>query len=168
MRLMCVLVVLSSAIASAQITQQQRDGLSEPVEPFRVIGNIYYVGSKALASYLINTPEGHILLDTGTNEMHDLIRANIETLGFKVEDVKLMVSSHAHLDHIEGHAAMKRATGAQVVALGGDAVALETGQDNSAIGGFDWEPVEVDRVVEDGDTLTLGGTGLPDVLYQWE
>ena len=71
-----------------------------------------------------------------------------------------MVSSHAHFDHIEGHAAMKRATGAQVVALGGDAVALESGRDNSAIGAAGWEPVEVDRVVEDGDTLTLGGTTL--------
>ena len=92
--------------------------------------------------------------------MHDVIRANIEKLGFKVEDVEFMVSSHAHFDHIEGHAAMKRATGAQVVALGGDAVALESGQDNSAIGAAGWEPVEVDRVVEDGDTLTLGGTTL--------
>jgi len=157
MRLTCVFVVLSSAIA---FTQSQRDAWSEPAEPFRVIGNIHYVGSKALASYLITTPEGHILLDTGINEMHDLIRANIETLGFKVEDVRFMVSSHAHWDHIEGHAAMKRATGAQVVALGGDAVALESGQDNSALGAVGWEPVEVDRVVEDGDTLTVGDTTL--------
>ena len=160
MRLMCVLVVLCSAIASAQPAQEQRDRWSEPVEPFRVIGNIHYVGSKGLSSYLITTPEGHILLDTGVNEMHDVIRTNIEKLGFTVEDVKFMVSSHAHFDHIEGHAAMKRATGAQVVALGGDAVALESGRDNSAIGAAGWEPVEVDRVVEDGDTLTLGGTTL--------
>ena len=159
MRLMCVLVVLSSAIAFAQ-PPQVRDGLSERVEPFRVIGNIYFVGAKGLSSYLVTTPEGHILLDTGINEMHDVIRTNIEDLGFKMEDVKFMVSSHAHWDHIEGHAAMKRATGAQVVALGGDAVALESGQDNSALGAAGWEPVEVDRVVEDGDTLTLGGTML--------
>ena len=160
MRLMCVSVVLSSAIAFAQPTQEQRDGWSERVEPFRVIGNIYYVGAKGLSSYLVTTPEGHILLDTGINEMHDVIRTNIENLGFKLDDVKFMVSSHAHWDHIEGHAAMKRATGAQVVALGGDAVALESGQDNSALGAAGWEPVEVDRVVEDGDTLTLGGTML--------
>jgi len=160
MRLMCVLVVLCSAIAFAQPAQAQRERWSEPAEPFRVIGNIHYVGSKGLSSYLITTPEGHILLDTGVNEMHDVIRTNIEKLGFTVEDVKFMVSSHAHFDHIGGHAAMKRATGAQVVALGGDAVALESGQDNSAIGAAGWEPVEVDRVVEDGDTLTLGGTTL--------
>ena len=160
MRLICVLVVLCSAIAFAQPAQAQRERWSEPAEPFRVIGNIHYVGSKGLSSYLITTPEGHILLDTGVNEMHDVIRTNIEKLGFAVEDVKFMVSSHAHFDHIGGHAAMKRATGAQVVALGGDAVALESGQDNSAIGAAGWEPVEVDRVVEDGDTLTLGGTTL--------
>ncbi len=118
------------------------------------------MGAKGLSSYLVTTPEGHILLDTGINEMHDVIRTNIENLGFKLEDVKFMVSSHAHWDHIEGHAAMKRATGAQVVALGGDAVALESGQDNSALGAAGWEPVEVDQVVEDGDTLTLGETML--------
>ena len=160
MRLMWVVVVLSSAIAFAHAPQEQRDDDREPGEPFRVIDNIYYVGSEALASYLITTPEGYILHDTGTLEMHDVIRANIEKLGFDVEDVKFMVSSHAHFDHIEGHAAMKRATGAEVVALGGDAVALESGQDNSALGAVGWEPVEVDRVVEDGDTLTLGGTTL--------
>ena len=160
MRLMWVVVVLSSAIAFAHAPQEQRDDDREPGEPFRVIDNIYYVGSEALASYLITTPEGYILHDTGTLEMHDVIRANIEKLGFDVEDVKFMVSSHAHFDHIEGHAAMKRATGAEVVALGGDAVALESGQDNSALGAVGWEPVEVDRVVEDGDTLTLGSTTL--------
>ena len=71
-----------------------------------------------------------------------------------------MISSHAHWDHVEGHAAMKRVTGAQVVALGGDAVALESGQDNSAIGARNFEPVPVDRVIEDGDTVVLGGVTL--------
>ena len=167
MRLMCALAVLCSAMVSAQspyLTQEQRDNFhgaaSEAVQPFRVIGNIYYVGARGLSSYLITTPDGHILHDTGTQEMHDVIRSNIETLGFNVEDIKLMLHSHAHFDHMQGHAAMKRATGAQVVALGGDAVALESGRDNSALGDEGWEPVEVDRVVEDGDTLTLGGTTL--------
>jgi len=166
-QIICALVALSSAVLSAQspyLTQEQRDRFhgqdSEPVEPFRVIGNIYYVGAKGLSSYLITTPAGHILHDTGTDEMHDVIRANVEKLGFEVQDIKFMVSSHAHFDHMQGHAAMKRATGAQIVALGGDAVAIESGQDNSALGDEGWEPVEVDRVVEDGETLTLGGTTL--------
>lgn len=152
-------VLLVVGLVSTAAAQRTSDPSRwEPGEPFRVIGNIYYVGSDTLASYLITTPEGYILYDTGTLEMHDVIRANIEELGFEVEDVKFMVSSHAHYDHVEGHAAMKRATGAQVVALAGDAVALESGQDNSALGAAGWEPVEVDRVVEDGDTLALGGT----------
>ena len=92
--------------------------------------------------------------------MHALIVSNVEKLGFNVRDIRIMISSHAHWDHIEGHAAMKRVTGPQVVALGGDAVALQSGQDNSAIGARDWEPVTVDRVVEDGDTVTLGGMTL--------
>ena len=167
MRLICALVVLSSAILSAQspyISEERRAQFhgsdSEAAEPFRVIGNIYFVGAKSLSSYLITTPEGHILHDTGTNEMHDVIVSNVEALGFDVRDIKFMLHSHAHFDHMQGHAAMQRATGAQIVALGGDAVAIESGEDNSALGDEGWEPVEVARVVEDGDTLTLGGMTL--------
>ena len=174
MRLICALsalVMLSSAMVAAQspyITAEARERWhtvdAEPAEPFRVIGNIYYVGGKGLASYLIATPDGHILHDTGTVEMHDVIVSNIKTLGFKVEDVKFMLHSHAHVDHMQGHAAMQRATGAQIVALGGDAVAIEAGEDNSALGDEGWEPAKVDRVIEDGDTLTLGGTTLRAVF----
>jgi len=134
-------------------------GAGELPEPHRVIGNIYFVGGE-YGSYLIATPAGHILHDTGTLDMHALIVSNIEKLGFQVRDVRIIVSSHAHFDHVEGHAAMKRATGAQVVALGGDAVALESGRDNSALGARGWEPVAVDRVVADGDAVTLGGVTL--------
>ena len=164
MRLICALVVLSAAMVSmspygAAERGERIQAASEAVEPFRVIGNIYYVGGQ-YGSYLITTPEGHILHDTGSADMHALIVSNVEKLGFNVRDIRIMISSHAHWDHIEGHAAMKRVTGAQVVALGGDAVALQSGQDNSAIGARDWEPVTVDRVVEDGDTVTLGGMTL--------
>jgi metallo-beta-lactamase class B len=152
--------VCSSPYISAEARAEWHTTDAEPSEPYRVIGNIYFVGSKGLASYLITTPEGHILHDTGTVEMHDVIVANIKTLGFKVEDVKFMLHSHAHVDHMQGHAAMQRATGAQIVALGGDAVAIESGADNSALGDEGWEPAKVGRVVEDGDTLSLGGTTL--------
>ncbi|MEC9292985.1 MAG: MBL fold metallo-hydrolase, partial [Chloroflexota bacterium] len=110
---------------------------SDAMEPFRVIGNIYYVGGQ-YGSYLITTPEGHILHDTGTVDMHELIISNVEKLGFNIQDIRIMISSHAHWDLIEGHAAMKRVSGAQVVALGGDAVALQSGQDNSALGARGW------------------------------
>ena len=161
MRLTCALVVLTAAMVSMSPygAAEPVQGAGEAVEPFRVIGNIYFVGGE-FGAYLITTPEGHILHDTGSAEMHDLIVSNVETLGFNVQDIEIMISSHAHWDHVEGHAAMKRVTGAQVVALGGDAVALESGQDNSAIGARSFEPVPVDRVIEDGDTVTLGGVTL--------
>ena len=134
---------------------------SAPAEPFRVVGNIYYVGARNIASYLIATPDGNVLIDTGTREMEPVVRRNIEKLGFKLRDIKILLSGHAHYDHVEGHAAMKRATGAQVMALGDDATALATGRDRSPLGDEEtWEPVMVDRVLKDGDTVALGGTTL--------
>jgi metallo-beta-lactamase class B len=140
--------------------QQFSGAYSEPIEPFRIVGNIHYVGAVNIASYLITTPQGHILIDTGMNEMHDGIKRSVEKLGFKVTDIKIMLSSHAHFDHIDGHAAMQRATGAQVMAMRGDAEALESGHDNSALGALGWEPVRVNRVLRHGDTVSLGGTTL--------
>jgi metallo-beta-lactamase class B len=148
------------ALFSREWYQQFSGPYSAPVEPFRIVGNIHYVGGENIASYLITTPQGHILIDTGMNEMHDVIKASVAQLGFKTSDIKIMLSSHAHFDHIEGHAAMKRLTGAQVVAMAGDAEALESGKDNSALGAVGWEPVKVDRVLKHNDSVTLGGTTL--------
>jgi metallo-beta-lactamase class B len=140
--------------------QQFRGPYSAPAEPFRIVGNIHYVGAANIASYLITTPQGHILIDTGMTEMHDVIRNNVAKLGFKIADIRIMLSSHAHFDHIAGHAAMKKLTGAQVMAMQGDAEALESGKDNSALGAIGWEPVKVDRVLKHGDTVSLGGVNL--------
>ena len=133
---------------------------SQPVDPFRIVGNIYYVGALNIASYLIATPAGHILIDTGTTEMHDGIVAAVERLGFKVEYIRILLASHAHFDHIAGHALMQRRTGAQVMAMAGDAEALESGHDTSALGAMGWEPVRIARRLKDDDTVTLGGTTL--------
>lgn len=149
----CLGIALFS-FASAQAAQTE-----DSPGPFRIIGNIYWVGGE-YGAYLITTPEGHILHDTGTSEMHELIVANIEQLGFDPRDIEIMISSHAHFDHVQGHAAMKALTGAQVVALGGDAEALEAGVDNSAGGFPGLIAVDVDRVIEDGDEVTLGGVTL--------
>ena len=140
--------------------QQFRGAYSAPVEPFRIVGNIHYVGGANIASYLITTPQGHILIDTGMKEMHEVIKNGVTKLGFKTADIKIMLSSHAHFDHIEGHAMMQKLTGAQVMAMVGDAEALSTGKDNSALGAIGWEPVKVDRVLKHGDTVSLGGTML--------
>jgi metallo-beta-lactamase class B len=133
---------------------------SQPVEPFRIVGNIYYVGALNIASYLIATPQGHILIDSGMTEMHDAITGGVERLGYAVSDIRILLASHAHFDHIEGHALMQRRTGAQVMAMPGDAEALESGHDTSALGAIGWEPTPVSRRLKDGDTVTLGGTTL--------
>jgi len=162
-----VLIFSGAIVLSAQtspLTAEQRAQFhgpySQPEEPFRLIGNIYYVGAKNIASYLVVTPPGSILIDTGTTEMTPVITANVEKLGFKVRDIKIMLSSHAHFDHIGGHAAMKKLTGARVMAVKQDADALEAGKDLSPLGDEGWTAVKVDRVLNDGDTVALGGTTL--------
>lgn len=144
----------------AQSADPLRGAASRPVEPYRVIGNIYYVGAAGISAHLIVTPQGLILLDTGTREMLPGLRANIEKLGHTLRDVKIILSSHAHWDHVENHAAMKELTGAQVMALGEDAAAIASGKDNSALGGEGWTPARVDRILKDGDTVALGKTAL--------
>ena len=160
MRSALVFAPLLTASLFAQTPNPLRGPGSQPVEPYRVIGNIYYVGAVNVSSHIIVTPEGLILLDTGTEQMLPGIRTNIEKLGHRLQDVKIILSSHAHWDHVENHATMKELTGAQVVALGEDATAIATGTDNSAVGGQGWKPTKVDRILQDRDTVTLGGVTL--------
>jgi metallo-beta-lactamase class B len=141
----------------AQAPNPLRGEASQPVEPYKVIGNIYYVGAVNISSHIIVTPEGLILLDTGTQEMLPGIRTNLAKLGYTLQDVKIILSSHAHWDHVEGHAAIKELSGATVMAVGEDAAAISSGIDNSAAGAQGWNPAEVGRVLEDGDKVTLGG-----------
>ena len=141
----------------AQAPNPLRGEASQPVEPYKVIGNIYYVGAVNISSHIIVTPEGLILLDTGTQEMLPGIRTNLEKLGYTLQDVKIILSSHAHWDHVEGHAAIKELSGATVMAVGEDAAAISSGIDSSAAGAQGWNPTEVGRVLEDGDKVTLGG-----------
>lgn len=162
----CLLMLLAPLVAwaqtggfvSAEQEAQLRGPWSDPAEPFTIIGNIHYVGAQNIASYLLTTPEGHILLDTGMPRMHQTVRANIEKLGFELSDIKIMISSHAHVDHVGAHAEMQKATGARVMAIAEDARALEQGKDLSPVEYEGWPPVKVDRVLKDGDTVTLGGT----------
>jgi len=147
-----------AALAWAVVAQ----GASEEAFPaHRVIGNVYYVGSKDLATYLIATPEGHILINSGFEETVPLIRDSVESLGFKMRDVKVLLASHAHSDHVAGHAALKERTGAKVHVLrGDDAVIASGGKGQYLYGGDRWKPCAVDRVLEDGDSVTLGGVTL--------
>lgn len=134
----------------------------EPYEPFRVIGNIHFVGPRGLGAWLITGDDGHILLDAGLPENAPLIARNIESLGFRVADVKILLNSHAHFDHSGGLAAMKRLTGARLLASAGDRSALEDGvylgsEDDSASGA---PPVTVDGIVADGETVRLGSIAI--------
>ncbi len=135
-----------------------------PVPPRHLAGNLYYVGASGVSSYLIATPEGHILIDTGFEETVPLILRGVTQLGFKPEDIKFILSSHAHIDHAGGHAQMKKLTGARVVASAADAAVLESGGAADFItwpaAEMHYAPVKVDRTIADGETVSLGGTTL--------
>lgn len=135
---------------------------NQPVAPYRIAGNVYYVGASDVTSFLITTPEGHILLDGGFVETAPIIEANIRTLGFKVEDVKVLLSGHAHFDHAGGLAELKRATGAKFAAMAEDAPVLARGgKDDFRFGDkMTFPPIQADRILHDGDQVTLGGTTL--------
>jgi metallo-beta-lactamase class B len=132
----------------------------QPFDPLRIVGNIYFVGTRGLSSFLIVTPDGGILIDSGEADSVPFIRANVEKLGFRLSDIRILLAGHAHFDHVGGHADIERLTGAQVMVVGADREALESGVDRSALGGSGWKPVRVDRVLKDGDTVSLGGTRL--------
>ncbi|MEP7270293.1 MAG: subclass B3 metallo-beta-lactamase [Acidobacteriota bacterium] len=129
---------------------------NQPFKPFRVIGNIYYVGTSNLACFLITTPAGHILIDTALEQSKTILRSNIETLGFKLTDIKVMLSGHAHFDHVAGHADMKAATGAQVCATAADAVVMESGGRKGFHPIGSYRPVKIDRILKDGEAVRLG------------
>jgi metallo-beta-lactamase class B len=135
---------------------------NEPVAPFRIIENVYYVGASDVTSYLIATPKGHIVIDGGFTETAPMIRRNIEQLGFRVSDVRMLLSSHAHYDHAGGLAELKSATGATFYASAGDAPQLARGGlDDPQFGNrFPFPPITADRLLHDGSRITLGGTTL--------
>ena len=139
-------------------------GWEEPAEPLRVAGPIHFVGTRGLASWLIVTPAGHILLNTGMPSSGPMIEASIRKLGFRPEDIRLLLVGHAHVDHAGGHAYMKRISGAEVAAMAQEAPLLESGGRTDfqygAVAAFGFEPVKVERVLRDGETLTLGDVTL--------
>lgn len=143
----------------------QRTEWNRPITPFHIIGNIYYVGMAGVASYLITTPAGHILLDGGLEESAPLIEKNIAALGFRIRDVKYLLNSHAHFDHCGGLAELKRHSGARVVVSRADAEVLESGvQRNYSISDSLFPAVKVDRLINDGESVQLGGATLTAVL----
>jgi metallo-beta-lactamase class B len=156
--------VVLYALTSARADAQGAADWTEPLAPFRIAGNLYYVGSKGLASYLITTPQGHILINSDLESSTPLLQDSITKLGLKMSDLKILLISHAHWDHDAGSAAIKKLTGAKYMVMEGDVAVVESGgkadfQYNTKP---EWlyPPTKVDRVLHDGDEVKLGGTTL--------
>jgi len=132
-----------------------------PITPFRIVANLYYVGSRDLASYLLVTPEGDILINSGLETSVPLIRRSVEELGVRFSDVRILLISHAHWDHDAGSAEIKRETGAQYLVMDGDVPVVESGgEQDFQYPGARYPAARVDRVLHDGDEVRLGGTVL--------
>jgi len=134
---------------------------NKPFAPFTIIGNIHYVGAEGASAFLITTPKGHILIDGILAQSVPQIIANIRTLGFDIHDVKYLLNSHAHIDHAGGLAGLQRASGAKMVASAADRPTLEAGAISfGPTKDMPFPPIRVDRVVGDGDRITLSGVTL--------
>jgi metallo-beta-lactamase class B len=155
-------LLLSCAVAAAFV--QQAPECTTPFPAFKIAGNLYYVGSKGLANYLIATPQGHILINSDLEANVPLIKDSVERLGFKFADVKVLLISHAHWDHDAASATVKHMTGAQYMVMDADVPVVESGGKQDFNYGKDastlYPATKVDRVLHDGDKVTLGGTTL--------
>jgi metallo-beta-lactamase class B len=149
--------LLYSVCSFAQASATWRSW-NEPVEPFRIVGNVYYVGAREVSSFLITSAQGHILLDGGFVESAAIIRDNIRKLGFKPEDVKYLVGSHAHFDHAGGLAQLKQWTGARFAASREDgALMVRGGRGDFAFGDkLTFPAVVPDKILVDGDGISVG------------
>lgn len=158
------LVAVLALVACAAHLRATDPAWTRPFPPFRIAGNLYYVGSEDLAAYLIATPRGLILINSNLTSSVRQIRHNIESLGFHFGDVKILLISHAHFDHAAGSAAIQRLTGAKYEVMDGDVSAVESGGRADFAFGRDrsmwFPPAHVDRALHDGDKVELGGTVL--------
>lgn len=161
-----ICLVFFSLSASAQKISEPKNTppeWSEPYPPFQIAGNLYYVGTYDLACYLITTPQGNILINTGLASSAAIIRANVETLGFKFADTKILLTTQAHYDHMGAMSAIKKMTGAKMMVDEKDAaVAADGGKSDYALGGNGsaYQPVKADRLLRNGDTISLGNMRL--------
>jgi len=155
------LVLLVLASANGLFAQASPDW-TEPFPPFRIAGNLYYVGSKGLANYLITTPQGNILINSDLEANMPMIAASIEKLGFKFKDTKILLISHAHWDHDAGSALIKQMTGAKYMVMDADVSVVESGGKTDFQYGNTpsnlYPPTKVDRILHDGDEVRLGST----------
>jgi metallo-beta-lactamase class B len=163
-RVLAAVVMLLVAVISQRSAVSQTNDWLEPFPPFRIAGNLYYIGSRGLASYLVTTPEGHILINSNLEKSVPMLRASIEKLGFKYRDVKVLLISHAHFDHNAGSALIKKETGAKYMVMAEDLSAVESGGKTDFNYGSEKETyypaTKVDRTLRDQEKVRLGGTVL--------
>ena len=147
-------------IAAFLETCEKWDEWDKPAPPFQILGNTWYVGTCGISSILVTSPEGHVLIDNGTEKGAEIVLANIQAAGFEPKDVRYLLPSHEHFDHVGGLAKIREATGAQIVASSIAAQVLRSGiasQDDPQAAMLDpMAPVEVARVVGNGEVLQLG------------
>ena len=170
---MSLRTLLAAVLATASITLSANSAIAQQFyvpnfdttwvkeqEPFRIAGNLYYVGSYELCSYLITTPKGHILINTGIAGSDSMIRRHVEALGFKFSDIRILLTNQAHFDHVGAMAAIKQATHAQLMVEEKDVPAMaDGGSSDFDMGGHGpmFQPVKVDRALHDRDVVKLGG-----------
>lgn len=156
-----MVAALGSPLRGQTSSEEQRQW-NRPVAPFRIAGNVYYVGAHEVAAYLIATDAGHAILDSGFEETVPQILANVETLGFRVADVRYLLASHAHFDHVGGMATLRDRTGATLLMSAADAeLAARGGQGDPNFGDdFAYRAFHPDRVIADGEVVELGGSRL--------
>jgi metallo-beta-lactamase class B len=152
------LQTFSIFLATAMLAGAQ--GRDPAFPAHKIAGNLYYVGSTGLASYLITTPQGHILINSSFEETVPLIKASVEKLGFNFSDIKILLDSHAHGDHVAGNALVKELTGAKVMVMKGDEGVVSSGGAGDFFYTDRWKPCKVDKVLRDGEKVSLGGSEL--------
>ncbi len=161
---LCHFLLLILSLACPWQFAEANSDSSKPIPPFRIAGNLYWVGNSYAANYLIVTPKGNILINSDSEKDVPMIKANIEKLGFKFKDTKILLISHAHSDHAGGSALIKKETGATYMVMAPDVPVIESGGKADFQYGNDltqrYQPVKVDRVLHDGDQVKLGNTTL--------
>ncbi|PST84961.1 subclass B3 metallo-beta-lactamase [Pedobacter yulinensis] len=157
------LMFSATALMAQQVSEPKSPAeWSAPTEPFRIAGNLYYVGTHDLACYLVATPKGHMLINTGLADSKALIARSMKQLGFEMSDIKILLTTQAHFDHVAAMAAIKKETGAKMLVNQADAAVLaDGGASDYALGGtVSYLPVNADRLLRDREIITLGGTVL--------
>jgi len=163
-RYLVIQLITLLSLLTGSLLAQSDPSWTEPFPAIKIVGNVYYVGSRGLASYLITTPQGHVLINSNLESSPPQIRDSVEKLGFHFSDVKILLISHAHWDHDAGSAQIKKLTGAQYMVMDADVPVVESGGKADFQYGNSpanlYPPTKVDRVLHDGDEVRLGGVVL--------